>query len=412
MTDIKSKIEQVLDERYSQILSLIVNKYHNELNEYISTRAKYNSKKFGSEEDWKNFKEQLISEKKWDKESDMFFYGIIDIISKSFLLLDENEFLYKNNSLKIDDSWLIDFDNEIKSSTTGEKSYEDIKGPLKTFKYSIILEIFDGSKTKSVFEKYNYKSHPYVYQREAHIYLNSKLFLKGFLRLFEGIEIIRHYPNYYWNSEYGMYGSSWLLLLLVKYISKEEQIKHKTEYTDLLRLTFMYLTRTTLISTNPVLLSDIYANRARFVLKYFGSNFFGLSFFEGVTINPELQLISDLHMAYHVWPNEYTYNDYAVEARTWYQNGSPCVNDTGGYVQIDDRPFMQIVNDHVENAKKLSYVFFKNYYKKGRFDNNDFFEECKVLLLNETHNKYKDNQIERWKDIEDNIYTNKTNNYE
>jgi hypothetical protein len=395
--------QQEKDPKYLQALSLIIGKVGDMLNEYIGSHEKYNSEKFGSPKDWREFKEFLNSNGKLDDDLNLLFFYIIEANSRSILYSDDNEFLFLNSSLAMDESWLINFDSEISSASTNKKGYDVIAGPLKSHRYLMINDILNGDKIELIFEKFDYKNHPYVHQRKTHIYLNSKLYFKGFSCLFEGVEKIINYPNYYWNNDLGMYGSSWLLLLLVQYVSREDELKRDIEYTDLIRLTFLYITRTILISSNNALLSDMYVNRARLVMKYSGSDFFGLSFCEGIGINPELQYISDLHMAHHVWPNLLTYENYAVVARTWYQNGSPRVNNTGGYAEMDDRPFGQIVNDHVEYAKLLSFKFFKNYYKKGRLTNHKFLEKCKVAMLNHTNGKYKDDFENRWKEVEDNI---------
>ncbi len=258
-----------------------------------------------------------------------------------------------DKSLCIDDAFVEEFILKLDSHSSKDYKFQDLKSPYKTKGYSLPLQSVDKWALQDLTMEFGKTEHPYILAEIANCYILSSAFIESFNYLYRAAKQITFYPHKYWNSEYGMLGAANTyrhLFILVN----DVQLKIK-----LFKLYYLHLTRLISITKDKLILSNSYSNRA-FLCRY-SFSIYALPF---IGINPDLLYISDLWYAHFCGQPEvpaFITMDFYKLSLTMYQNASIYVNDTGGYKEIEDRTYEQIVEDKNLESIKIGYEYLKQF---------------------------------------------------
>lgn len=253
-----------------------------------------------------------------------------------------------NNSRKLNDNWLSEFHIEFKKCLTGELFEEKIKPKrYKTIPEYLILYGVDGGKLSEVYAKYSDFNHPYVNYSVASVLYNAKNFSDGLPILKSGIKSITSYPHHYWNNQYGIEGATWLIGDLLYLLgSSLDENNLRNEKIKLLKLLFLYMSRYICMTQSNIISIDFYSNRARVIKENY------MEFIEifGLGINPDIQYMSDMYLAYQISSSHNLtaipcFRQFMWDSLKMYEHGSHIPNSSGGYKEIEDRTWMELVRD-------------------------------------------------------------------
>jgi hypothetical protein len=295
------------------------------------------------------FKSHLDSLGKWNDDLEL----TLKIIKEQSEIVKHqksiNPLFSVNNSRKLNDSWIDEFQKEFQQCLTGDQFVEEIKPKrYKTITENLILHGVDGKKLSDVYSKYSDFNHPYVNYRVGSVLYNAKNFSNGLPILKEGIKSIASYPNHYWNNEYGIEGAAWLIgdLLYLSGNSLDNNNNLRSEKIKLLKLLFLYMSRYICMTHSNIKSIDFYSNRARIVKGNY-MEFIGIF---GIGVNPDIQYMSDMYLAYQISLNNNlsaipSFKQFMWDSLKMYQHGSHIPNSSGGYKEIEDRTWMELVRD-------------------------------------------------------------------
>lgn len=295
------------------------------------------------------FKAHMVEIGKWNNELEITLKIIkeqSDIIKHQ---KTDSPIFSINKSRKLDDSWIIEFQKEFQQCLTGDQFVEEIKPRrYKTITENLILYGVDGVKLSEVYSKYSEFNHPFVNYSVASVLYNAKNFSSGLPILKEGIKSIASYPNHYWNNEFGIEGASWMigdLLYLLGKLLDENNLRN--EKIKLLKLLYLYMSRYICMTQSNLKSVDFYSNRARIVKGNY-MEFIGIFW---IGVNPDIQFISDMYLAHQTGMNNglpmFTkpFDQFYWDSMKMYRHGSHIPNSSGGYQEIEDRTWMELVRD-------------------------------------------------------------------
>lgn len=325
---------------------LLSQKEHNSFYENYEAQNKIKNA-----EDFDNFliafKSHLVNLGKWDDDL-MFTLKLIKEQSELVRHKKSKSPLFSiNKSIELNDSWLNEFKREFQRCLTGDIFYEEIKPKrYKTVTENMILFGVNDEKLWELYSKYSDFNHPYVNYNISSILYKSKKFTDGLSILKEGIKSIASYPNHYWNNKNGIEGATWMIGDLILLLgNKLEENKLREEKIKLIKLVFLYMSRYICMSQSNIKSIDFYSNRAR-LIKNNNKEFLGIF---GADINPDVQYISDMYLAYevslknHIDGNQ-KFMQFMWDSLKMYRHCSHIPNYTDGYNEIEDKTWMELVS--------------------------------------------------------------------
>ena len=260
-----------------------------------------------------------------------------------------------DKSLCIDDSYVEDYARKVQNAQNKEPKFQDIKSPWKTRGISLSLYEIPSVLLNSIIFEYKDKEHPYILADIAGMYVYSQKIFEALGYLYRSVNLLTKFPNRFWNSEYGLAGAANTFRLLL--------LMSSTELMDIYRKVFsydyMFLTKLACTAIDELFQHEAYVNRASIVLSPLARYVIPLH------INPELLYISDTYYAHYCnelaekisFASGWNYNSKSL---TYYQHGSIRPNDTGGFVDIEDKTYIQIVSDKHKQAKEIAFSFFSD----------------------------------------------------
>lgn len=294
------------------------------------------------------FREYLSKKREVAEEENILFKHLIECAEKE---------VYANSKLKIaiinkikipNEDFLKEFSKEFNAIKTDDLFFEETnKGKYKTVKEYISLFGVDGKGLSEVYEKYKNFNHPYIYERISEPIIQAKNYSIGIPILEKSLKYSFRYPNYFWDSLQGVNACASSLyriqfLLGIDGIRKISETINNFEI-KLLKLIFLYLSRVIYMSQNNLLSIDAYSNRARIVRDY-NYQFMGIF---GLGVNPDIQYISDKYLAYTTATKNNLVGEpfiqFMWDSMKMYRHGSHIPNSTGGYQEIEDATWMELV---------------------------------------------------------------------
>lgn len=312
-----------------------------------------------------SFKEYLKGKGKWNSDAEIAI-KIFNEHSNDFISQNSGSPIFTiNRTKKINDSWIQDFLTDFGKCKTEDRFAEEVlPRKYKTITENMILFGVDGKRLSEVHSKYLEYNHPLVNYTVSSTLYNSKNFSQGLPILKKAIESVASYPHYYWDSEYGIEGATWSIADILYLVSNKgfEELGLEKEKYKLLKLLFLYLSRYICMTKSNIKSIDFYSNRARIVKGYF-MEFVGIF---DLGVNPDIQYISDMYLAYNVaMKNNLTaipsFMQLMWDSLKMYRHGSHIPNNSGGYQEIEDRTWMELVRDGEIRSIMLADKLFKEF---------------------------------------------------
>lgn len=285
-----------------------------------------------------------------------------------------NEIVRINKALCIDDSYVEDYVRRTQSAESDEYKFKDLHSPYKTKGISLALKQIPRFVLNSIIFEYKEYDHPYILADIAAMFVYGNQITEGIEFLYRSVKQIIAFPNRYWNSDYGIAGAANTFRLLLLMCPDELKL---TLYGKIFKYDFLYLTKMACTTKDPLFQINSYVNRASIVRNPLAMGLYPLGF------NPDLLYISDMYYAHFC--NEIAPQlsissgwNYYMKSLTFYQHGDIRPNDTGGYVDADDRTYGEIVEQKHLQAIDIAFGFY-NDIKSGesaltREDLNDLFK--------------------------------------
>lgn len=317
-----------------------------------------------------------------------------DILLKHIIECAENE-VYANSKLRIsivnkikipNETFLKDFNIAFQAIKTDDLFFEQInKGKYKTVKEFISLHGVDGKGLSEIYEKYKDYNHPYIYDLISEPLIRAKNYSNGITVLKKSLKYALRYPNYFWDSLQGVDASASSLYRIQFLLAKDGLMEInktiKNFESKLLKLIFLYLSRVIYMSDNNLLSIDAYSNRARIVRDY---NYQFMMIF-GLGVNPDIQYISDKYLAYTTATKNNLVGEPFIQlmwdSMKMYRHGSHIPNSTGGYKDIEDATWIQLVQKGHLRSINLSETIlreFENY--ELNFTNSEIDFICNYAI--------------------------------
>lgn len=284
----------------------------------------------------------------------------------------------------IDDSYVEDFIHEEKRYESGKYRFQELQSPYKTIKFSLALKDIPSNAVKELTYKYGSHEHPYILSDIANCYILSGDFISAFPLLYRSAKQLGNYPNTFWNSEYGIIGAANTFRHLVAMARDVVSIE---TYLKLLKLYYLYLSRLVRVVKDKLCQQSGYVNRAVLDLDPYVFSILPIG------INPELLYISDMYYAHYcnelaVQVSSASGCRYDMQSLKYYQHASLWPNSTGGYVEIEDKTYIEIVEQKNQQADSVAYGYLDE-IKSGviaieRKELNSLFQ----ILEKESRNNY------------------------
>ncbi len=298
-----------------------------------------------------------------------------------------------NRHLSIDDSAILNqFSRDTKDLySDGWKSKKADVQHYKTTTEKIAYKEVDFN---SIIDDYLDCNHPYIYAKIAIAYLEGKDYSTGLAFLQRALNYAFSYPNIYWNNPFAIYGCVDALhelqyLLGPSGMDSLAPVIKAGRYT-ILSCLYLYLSRAIYmcdeelekevdndgtVPYSAIAKVNYYSIRADLIYDYKQD----FSWIFGLGVNPDIQYISDKAMAYAV-ADYYglgliaygAYND----ALKMYRYGDIRPNNSGGYVEIEDATFGELIERGRLRSEQLSRDLYDQYKKSAFFVSIPDIADC------------------------------------
>ena len=271
----------------------------------------------------------------------------------------------------------------------------------------------------SIIDKYIECDHPYICSQIASAYLNAKIYDVGLVFLQKALTHVFSYPNIYWHNPRALYGCVDALFefqfLLGRQGMDSLDARIKGGTSTILKCLYLYLSRaismgdSELEEYNPQRIPitkaakiDYLCNRANLVYDY--REYFNYLF--GIGVNPEIQFLSDKATAYYL-SLEYglgaIYQDAYNDALKMYRYGSLVPNNSGGYKEIEDATFVDLIQRGQIRANDYAQQLYEEYSNGGFFISRSDLADCiayikerLVVQTTLTFPEFLDKRSEAW----------------
>lgn len=280
----------------------------------------------------------------------------------------------------IDDGEIIkQFVQEMHENGKGVQFEKAQFQPYKSKTIKIANQMVDYS---SIYEKYLDCDHPYVCAQLACAFLNAKCFDIGLVFLQKALTHVFAYPNIYWHNHLAITGCVDALYEFQYRLgpigmNKLSKIFNGGRY-FILRCLYLLLSRAIYmsdssnldptgerVSANVISKINYLSLRADLVLHY--KNDFAAIF--GLGVNPDIQFISDKALAHSVAEEHglgIITEDAYWDSMKMYRHASLVPNDTGGYADIEDATWGELVDRGRIRSEQLANSLYKD-YSEGKF---------------------------------------------
>lgn len=237
------------------------------------------------------------------------------------------------------------------------KNVEYLKTPYKTKSVVLPFRHISPIDHDWLMIEYGGFSHPYILADIAAVLVYNQKFKESFDYLRRSVETLTTFPNKYWNSELAIAGAA-NTFRLIRLMFPSYRLEEIDFFRKIFKYNYLYLTRMTCITRDELMVQSAYVNRAELVSHRCAYMF--LPLFQ----NPDLLYISDLYHAHFcndtaMFNSVASGNNYYMKSLTYYKNGSLWPNDTGGYVDIEDKSYEQIVREKKEVSIMNALTFMQ-----------------------------------------------------
>lgn len=347
------------------------------------------------------FKQHLSVKRELTEDENIIINHVIEC-AENEVYINSNEKIFIVNKIKTpNEKFLKEFNYDFNEIKTNDLFFEEInKGKYRTVTEKIALYGVDGKKLSNLYEKYKDYNHPYIYDRISEPIIQAKNFSIGIPILKQALKYAFRYPNYFWDSIAGVDACATSLYRIQFLLGRDGLSEINKSIPDfevkILKLIFLYLSRLIYMSNENILSMDAYSNRARIVRDY---NYQFMVIF-GLGVNTDIQYISDKYLAYMTATKHnlggQPFIQFLWDSMKMYRHGSHIPNSTGGYKDIEDATWMQLVERGRLRSINLSMTIlseFENYQLNLNNSEIDFI--CKYAI--DKNKDDFDNYIEKIK---------------
>lgn len=295
-----------------------------------------------------------------------------------------------DRSLCLDESNVFEYIvNQQRLASKDIKNVEYLKSPYRTKTEVLPFRHISPIDYDWLIIEYGGIAHPYILADIAGVLIYSQKIKESFSYLHRSVNLLTEFPNKHWNSELAVTGAAntfrWLRLMCQDDIDLSRKI---------FKYNYLYLSRMACITKDDLLEQSAYVNRAALVkmpLAYTFLPFLGQ--------NPDFLYISDLYYAHFCNQTAtdvsmITKSNYYMKSLTYYRNASLWPNDTGGYVDMTDETYEQLVERKHKNTIMNAYEYWKELNRGEDVLTESDTDRIFILIeqeYNNNFNRFRDN---------------------
>lgn len=270
-----------------------------------------------------------------------------------------------DRSLCLDESNVFEYIVKQQKRRSEDIKRVELRTPYKSKGRSMALYPISAEDFDWLMIEYGGLLHPYILADIAAVLVYGQKFKESFDYLRRSLEILTTFPNKYWNSELAIAGAA-NTFRLIRLMFPSYRLEKIDLFRKIFKYNYLYLTRMTCITRDELMEQSAYVNRAELVSHRCAYMF--LPLFQ----NPDLLYISDLYHAHFcndiaIFNSVATGNNYYMQSLTYYKNGSLWPNDTGGYVDIENKTYDQIVREKKEVSIMNAQTFMQEINSRQEF---------------------------------------------
>ena len=263
------------------------------------------------------------------------------------------------------------------------KNAEVLKSPYKTKTEYLAFRHISPIDHEWLIIEYGGIVHPYILADIAGVLIYSNKIRESFEYLRRSTYLLIEFPNKFWNSELAITGAAntfrWLRLMC----QDDMELSRK-----IFKYNYLYLTRMACITRDDLLEQSAYVNRAALVKMPFAYTF--LPF---LGQNPDTLYISDLYYAHFcnqtaTEVSVLTNSKYYQQSLTYYQNASLWPNGTGGYADIDEDTYLQLVERKHKVALLNAYEYWNGFNRGEDVLTESDIDKIFILIEREYNNNF------------------------
>lgn len=291
-----------------------------------------------------------------------------------------------DRSLCLDESKVFEYIvKQQKLASADIKNVENLRTPYKTKTKVLPFRHISPIDHDWLIIEYGGIAHPYILADIAGVLLYSKKIKESFDYLRRSVSLLTEFPNKFWNSELAIAGAT-NTFRLIRLMFSSHRLDQIALFRKIFKYNYLYLTRMACITRDELMEQTAYVNRAELVSHRCAYLF--LPLFQ----NPDLLYISDLYHAHYcnetaMFNSVVSGKNYYMQSLTYYQNGSLWSNDTGGYVDIEDKTYGQIVRE-----KKLVSIMNAQSFMQEIIKSQEFLTSSDIAaIFSLIENEYKTN---------------------
>ena len=302
-----------------------------------------------------------------------------------YMECEMHEVIMIDKSLCINDSYVDSYVRKIQNAQKDNPQFRDIISPYRTKGISLALYEIPIIALNSIIFEFKEKEHPYILADIACTYIYGQKLEDGLSYLYRSTIMLSQFPNRFWNSDYGLAGAANTFRLLLLMCPKN----HIELCRKIYRYYFVYLTKLACTTKNEIFQQEAYVNRASIELSTIARWVIPMH------INPDLLYISDMYYAHYCneLASQISYASgwkYNMKSLTYYQHASIRPNSTGGYAEIEDKTYAEIVAEKHEHAKYIAFMFYSAICTGEETLTDNDIEILFKLLQNECRFNYKE----------------------
>ena len=291
-----------------------------------------------------------------------------------------------DRSLCLDESKVFEYIVKQQKLVSGDiKNVEYLRTPYKTKTKVLPFRHISPIDHDWLIIEYGGIAHPYILADIAGVLIYSKKIKESFDYLRGSVSLLTEFPNKFWNSELAIAGAT-NTFRLIRLMFPSHRLDQIALFRKIFKYNYLYLTRMACITRDELMEQTAYVNRAELVSHRCAYLF--LPLFQ----NPDLLYISDLYHAHYcnetaMFNSVVSGKNYYMQSLTYYQNGSLWPNDTGGYVDIEDKTYGQIVRE-----KKLVSIMNAQSFMQEIIKSQEFLTSSDIAaIFSLIENEYKTN---------------------
>ncbi|MCI1682849.1 MAG: DUF4433 domain-containing protein [Bacteroides sp.] len=332
------------------------------------------------------FREKMMESNSLDYNSEL----ILKIVQEKYgalIMASCNGMSYLNSCMQINDSNILsEFSKDCKDIYSSDFEFKNSDNQH----YRTIAEQIAYRKvnfTSEIIDKYIDCFHPYICSKIALPFLNAKMYDIGLTFLQKSLYQVFSYPNIYWDNPLAIYGCTDALFEFQHLLGRQGMLVLGDTIggglISILKILYLYLSRSIHIldcklqdsikgfnnsDTIPEFVLQkinylsLRADLAHDYRQEFNSIF-------GIGINPDIQYIADKATSYKL---SQQFGISLITEQCWcdalkmYRYGSLVPNNTGGYQEIEDATFGELIDRGISRSERIAKDLLREYHD-GQF---------------------------------------------